>query len=518
MRPTTSTFAAFPVSLLVLCSFGSTGQSQGVVLHRDAFASSGGQSFKNLVRDEEGTLYCVSILQTTEEAHQVIVQASEDEGRTWKQDPFVFNDETSGLGPPVPTNRCAVAIDDRGVLHVTWGNYSYPSSYRQFYRNWDPASGEASEVFDLSAWMAAPLTARTAANDIALDQDGTVWLVAHGPQSWVEHLVYSPAPYAEGFEFVDVGRISPSASAQTTRIAMDTSGRVHCVFYRNTGAGQFEHRMFDPATGWGESTNLGNTTPENDVWGTMATDALGNVHVLFAEDGTDNSPLWRFLYRRWDEASGWGEAVSLVDVEAALREGVANTHIFTLGCDESTGLVTVLYRDLTRGGALGTVAKPIDGGFGEFVDLAPPTADLHAYYSPAIRGRLYPESDRTSHGLHATYQYRAEPGVPPYSLDFVAIGGSGAQRFRRGDADDNGGVNITDAIFALSALFLEGAAFPGCVDAADSNDDGQFNLSDGVYTLNSLFTGGPLPPGPGVEECGDDPTADDIGCERYTSC
>jgi hypothetical protein len=320
-------------------------------------------------------------------------------------------------------------------------------------------------------------------------------------------------------EFVDVGNISPTMSSQNTRIAIDSAGRVHCAFYRNVGAGQFEHRIFDPRSGWSESINLGNTTPENDTWGVLATDGLGNVHVLFGEDATDNSPLWRFLYRRWDEDLGWGEPVTLLEVEEAQRTGIANTRIVALGCDETTGDVTVLYRDLNHGGPLGIVRKSLeDAAFGEFVELAPPTTKLHAYYSPAIRGRLFPASDRTSHGLHMTWQYREESGAPPYSLEFAALDGPALPRFRRGETDDSGTVTISDAIFGLTSLFIANSPQPTCGDAADANDDGEFNLTDAVYTLNALFLGGESPPAPGMEECGSDPTEDPLDCERYDSC
>jgi hypothetical protein len=506
------------VIAIALLAVRSAGFAQGVVIHSDRFASSGGQSFKNVVRSADGTLYCVSILETEEGNREVIAQASADGGGSWDQGSFTFNDAGSGLTAPELSNGCAVAIDDRGALHVVWGSYSYPSSYHQFYRNWDPASGAASEIFDISTWTGAPRTTRTAAMDIAVDRDNTVWIVAHGPQSWVERLAHSAAPCAEGMEFVDVGTISPSASAQTTRIAIDPSGRVHCTFYRNIGAGQYEHRIYDPASGWGESTNLGNATPQNDVWGVLAIDGLGNAHVLFGEDSADASPLWRFLYRRWDEVAGWGEPVALLEVEPAARTGIADTHIIALACDESTGDVTVLYRDLNRGGPLGIVRKSLDDvGFGEFAEIAPPTTGQNAYCSPSIRGRLFPESDRTSHGLHMTWQHRPEPGVPPYSLVFAALDGAGPPRFRRADTDASAIVNITDPIVGLEALFIGGSP-PTCMDAADSNDDGRFDLSDAVYTLSALFLGGDPPPSPGVQDCGDDPTDDDLGCERYGSC
>lgn len=90
--------------------------------------------------------------------------------------------------------------------------------------------------------------------------------------------------------------------------------------------------------------------------------------------------------------------------------------------------------------------------------------------------------------------------------------GGGGGEFRRGDATDDGAVNITDAIFVLNFLFLGGDT-PACLDAADANDDGGVNITDGITILNFLFLGGDAPPRPGPTNCGPDPVADSLeGC------
>ena len=79
--------------------------------------------------------------------------------------------------------------------------------------------------------------------------------------------------------------------------------------------------------------------------------------------------------------------------------------------------------------------------------------------------------------------------------------------FRRGDADANGVVSLTDAVVVLERLFRGGAALP-CEDAADTNDDGALDITDPIGLLGHLFLGGPPPPAPGREACGEDGTAD----------
>jgi hypothetical protein len=80
-------------------------------------------------------------------------------------------------------------------------------------------------------------------------------------------------------------------------------------------------------------------------------------------------------------------------------------------------------------------------------------------------------------------------------------------RFRRGDFDGDGAMEITDAIATIDRLFLGGEA-PGCPDAADANDDGELNLTDPIAILSRLFLGGDALPPPGPIDCGTDPTPD----------
>ncbi len=85
--------------------------------------------------------------------------------------------------------------------------------------------------------------------------------------------------------------------------------------------------------------------------------------------------------------------------------------------------------------------------------------------------------------------------------------------FRRGNANGDRSVDISDASFLLNFLFL-GGADPACPDAADANDDGRMDISDASFILNFLFLGGTTPPSPGPTTCGDDPTDDPLGdCE-----
>ena len=82
---------------------------------------------------------------------------------------------------------------------------------------------------------------------------------------------------------------------------------------------------------------------------------------------------------------------------------------------------------------------------------------------------------------------------------------------RRGDCNDDGTMDMSDAVFGLASLFW-GQGPLRCHDACDSNDDGSIDISDAITTLGFLFLGQAPIPFPGVTECGVDPTEDDLEC------
>jgi hypothetical protein len=65
----------------------------------------------------------------------------------------------------------------------------------------------------------------------------------------------------------------------------------------------------------------------------------------------------------------------------------------------------------------------------------------------------------------------------------------------RGDCNNDGLFNLSDAIFNLDFLFSGGSA-PACPEACEVNGDHLNNLSDAIYILTFLFLGGPAPGGP----------------------
>jgi cyclopropane fatty-acyl-phospholipid synthase-like methyltransferase len=66
------------------------------------------------------------------------------------------------------------------------------------------------------------------------------------------------------------------------------------------------------------------------------------------------------------------------------------------------------------------------------------------------------------------------------------------REFLRGDANDDGTINVGDAVFIINYIFRGGPA-PNHPEAAEANCDGNINVGDAVYLVNYIFRGGPPP-------------------------
>jgi len=83
------------------------------------------------------------------------------------------------------------------------------------------------------------------------------------------------------------------------------------------------------------------------------------------------------------------------------------------------------------------------------------------------------------------------------------------QTFVRGDANEDGTVDVSDPIAILAYLFI-GTVTLNCLDAADANDDGHVDVSDPTAILSTVFLGLGVLPEPSTPAA--DPTPDNLSC------
>ncbi len=109
---------------------------------------------------------------------------------------------------------------------------------------------------------------------------------------------------------------------------------------------------------------------------------------------------------------------------------------------------------------------------------------------------------------------RLEDVVQTVDYSWEDFGGLGTDPFRRGDANADAGLDISDAIHVLLFLFT-GEASVDCLDAADVDASIDIDISDPIFLLNYLFVGQDISPPMPLGECG---ASHFLGCDDYGLC
>jgi hypothetical protein len=106
-------------------------------------------------------------------------------------------------------------------------------------------------------------------------------------------------------------------------------------------------------------------------------------------------------------------------------------------------------------------------------------------------------------------------GVHPPRADTCG----GPVKFKRGDADGNGTVELTDVINILGFLFLGNPRKLPCWDASDGDDSGVLDVTDAIVSLGWQFLGKPRDlASPGALSCGPDQDLGDMFPPCNSTC
>jgi len=141
----------------------------------------------------------------------------------------------------------------------------------------------------------------------------------------------------------------------------------------------------------------------------------------------------------------------------------------------------------------------------EVVEFYDDGGDFAAPDLPPINLNFQDEQQIIAFLTGALTDPRVAQGLPPFDHPTFR------RHFRRGDANEDGAVDLGDVLATLDYLFQGGAA-PGCSDAADADDDGVLTISDPIAVLLRLFAGAPPLPAPSDTSTGPDPTPDALPC------
>jgi len=141
----------------------------------------------------------------------------------------------------------------------------------------------------------------------------------------------------------------------------------------------------------------------------------------------------------------------------------------------------------------------VPGPLGDaYLDLGRPALDAGDPTSVVIAGTTQVDEQQDTGVLDQGFHYPANPA------------------FIRGDCNDDGALDLSDAIFQLFGLFTVGAPMPGCEKSCDANEDGGLDVSDPIYVLTHLFALGASPTAP-YPDCGVEASSA-LGCAEFAAC
>ncbi|MBN2492829.1 MAG: hypothetical protein JXQ29_18415 [Planctomycetes bacterium] len=389
---------------------------------------------QSFVRDPAGTLYFVYLSQFTPPQYDVAIARSTTGGLTWEmtwQQGFAAN-PAGDFGNFEPT----LAVDSKGNLHCAWTHRPLNDQNGQTirYNRWDAAT----KSWGTEAATAAGASRYTRNAALAVDSKDHVYLMHAHASTGRATLFRSDQPCAADQKFTPVNPAFASTLVYQISLVVDALDQVHAAYY-GTGASSYSvhHQCFTGST-WTPQTMLGNGDLCADWPIRLCADLNGNVYAFYgrdtqaAPDKTQWDPVWEV--RRWDGATQtWGAAVQVYKTTRTQYRynGLDSNHEWTISvaCDENTGEVYLIYRDFDAGRYLLATWRNGDPSPGTYAllnttgSLAPNYPDR--FYSPQMRGSVYPACNRTALGLdllHTEGDPLASPATYTLVYDALPVG------------------------------------------------------------------------------------------------
>jgi len=266
-------------------------------------------SQRKIVRDSTGDIFVV-YLKPVQNASQVFLSESEDNGRTWREIGRVSNGNFQSV-------RASIAIDATNRVHVFWTKFI--GEYGQiFYRTYD--KGEWSDEHQLTSGEAY-----SGYPSACFDSKGRIHLVWYGFDGTAYQVYYtfydgsgwsSPVKLSQGYP----DSVNPT-------VAVDSSNNVHVAWFKSNGRNYQIYYIRWTGT-WNEQIVL--SPPLTDAYNpSMAIDSRGKIYIVWDEGP---GPLTQIYYSLFG-GSGWSEQAALTSGPSAQNPSVAvddqdNVYVF----------------------------------------------------------------------------------------------------------------------------------------------------------------------------------------------
>ncbi|OQC21888.1 MAG: Peptidase family C25 [Planctomycetes bacterium ADurb.Bin069] len=347
------------------------------------------------------------------------------------------------------------------------------TSRRRLYQDWEDTPGyPASDLFELS---------RPAMKDALESGYNIISLSGHGNARGCAGVDRADvASLTNGFR----GGAVYAESCSTARFDDDDCVAEHFVKTAAGGAVAYVGNSRFSWVGYGDDL-------EREFWeGLLFSRNVGHLHnrkAVLADNGPHRWAQFALNLMGDPELSLWIKPPARLVVEHA-------------ECVLPSNALAVRARD-AAGAPVNDVRFCLTGPAGQFA-LALTDAE----------GRGFLSTSGYAYGDVATLVAVADAFIPYEGR--VKISLCANSRFVRGDTNNDGRLNIADAIHLLTYLFDTGEGIT-CDDAADVNDDGKIDIGDPIKMLAYLFAGDRLPPGTTPGQIQEDPTPDQLDCIFY---
>ena len=451
----------------------------GTTLWRRIFdgASHGDDRASDVVLDNQGNLIVVGAVATALSPSSdalrdyLIIKYNSDGDSLWIQ--------TYDGGGIYPTdNARAVAIDENDNIYVTGDSYGAEEDYVTnkyspdgnliWSRRYD-GSGHSEDHAHALALDKSGNVYVTGSSDAGAENDDivTIKYTNDGTPDWVNRY---DGPSGGGTDIGGAVTVGPDGLACVTGISLSpsTNGDIFVVKYSSDGDTAWTRRVDGPSHSWDEGNSL-------------AIDGSGNVYVCGAlgagssacADEAQNAIVLKFnsagdFLWQWkmDNPEHCSDGLNKLALDAPGK-------VFAVGkagypgpysWDEYHRMLTVT---LTTSGAFisqdeheGTAS-----GWAEAFALA-----VNSSGNPLVVGST---SGLGSKQDITTIKYQQQP-------------------YHCGDADGNGIITISDAVYLINYIFTGGPA-PDPLSSGDADCNGFISISDAVALINYIFAGGPAP-------------------------